>query len=68
MPSSEYYRHQADALLTLALTATDPELSARYRTLAAEYEMLAANVGEDSVPCGSVTGNPSSAADASEAD
>jgi hypothetical protein len=43
MPSSEYYRRQADTLLTLALTATDSELSARYRKLAVEYQMLGAN-------------------------
>jgi hypothetical protein len=48
MPSSEYYRRQADTLLTLALaSATDPELSARYRNLAVKYKMLAANGGED---------------------
>jgi hypothetical protein len=68
MPSSEYYHRQADTLLTLALTATDPELSARYRNLAVEYKMLAANAGEDTVPSRSVTDNLSSAADASEAD
>jgi hypothetical protein len=62
MPSSEYYRRQADTLLTLALTATDPELSARYRNLAVEYKMLAANARE-AVPPRSVTDNLSSAAD-----
>jgi hypothetical protein len=68
MPSSEYYRRQADTLLALALTATDPELSARYRSLALEYKMLAANAGEDTVPARSVTANLSSAAEESEAD
>lgn len=68
MPSSEYYRRQADTLLTLALTATDPALSARYRTLAAEYEILAANAGEDTALPRSETDNRSSAADTSEAD
>ena len=62
MPSSEYYRRQADTLLTLALTATDPELSDRYRNLAVEYKMLAANARE-AVPPRSVTDNLSSAAD-----
>ena len=66
MPSSEYYRRQADTLLMLALNATDPELSARYRSLAVEYKMLAANAGEDTVP--PVTNNLSSAADEREAD
>ena len=68
MPSSEYYRRQADTLLTLALIATDPELSGRYRNLAVEYKMLAANGGEDNIPPRSVTDNLSSTADESEAD
>ncbi len=68
MPSSEYYRRQAETLLTLALTATDPELAARYRSLAAEYKMLAVNAGEDTVPPRSVTDDLSGAADQSEAD
>ena len=63
MPSSEYYGRQADTLLTLALNATDPELSARYRSLAVEYKMLAANSSEHAVPPRSVTDNLSSAAD-----
>ncbi len=63
MPSSEYYRRQADTLLTLALTATDPELSDRYRNLAVEYKLRAANAGEDAVPPRSVTDNLSSAVD-----
>ncbi len=61
MPSSEYYGRQADTLLTLALNATDPELSARYRSLAVEYKMLAANSSEHAVPPRSVsrlTGRP----------
>jgi hypothetical protein len=63
MPSSEYYRRQADTLLTLALTATDPELSDRYRNLAVECKMRAANALEDAVPPRPATGNLSSAAD-----
>jgi hypothetical protein len=55
MPSSEYYRRQADTLLTLALTATDPELSARYRNLAIRYKRLAKNAGKNTVPPGSAT-------------
>jgi hypothetical protein len=63
MPSSEYYRRQADTLLTLALIAADPAVSARYRNLALEYKMLAASAGEDIVPPRSLTDNLSSAAD-----
>jgi hypothetical protein len=67
MPSSEYYRRQADMLLMLALNATDPELSARYRTLALQYKMLAATY--DSVPSGAAgIGDLSSVADEREAD
>jgi hypothetical protein len=68
MPSSEYYRRQADTLLTLAVTATDPELSARYRNLAAEYKMLAGRADEDALPPRSETDHLSSAAGEREAD
>jgi hypothetical protein len=50
MPSSEYYDRQADTLLTLALMATDPELSARYRNMAVEYKCLAANTEQTRLP------------------
>jgi hypothetical protein len=46
MLSSEYYRRQADTLLTLALMATDPELSAQYRNMAIKYKRLATNTGQ----------------------
>jgi hypothetical protein len=68
MPSSEYYRRQADTLLTLALTATDPELSARYRNLAIRYKRLAANAGKNTVPPGSATDTLSTAAGKSNPD
>jgi hypothetical protein len=48
--SSEYYHRQADTLLTLALIATDPELSARYRNMALEYKCLAANTEHTRLP------------------
>jgi hypothetical protein len=63
MPSSEYYRRQADTLLTLALIAADPVVSARYRNLAVEYKFLAGTAGEDPVPRRSETDNRLSAAD-----
>ncbi len=50
MPSSEYYERQAETLLTLALMATDPELSARYRNMAVEYKCLAANTEHTRLP------------------
>ena len=68
MASSEYYRRQADTLLTLALTTTDPELSARYRSLAVEYKMLAAKAGDDTGPPKSFTDNLSNPAGEREAD
>jgi hypothetical protein len=46
MPSSEYYRRQADTLLMLALTAADPVLSARYRNMAVKYKRLAISTGD----------------------
>jgi hypothetical protein len=46
MPSSEFYRRQADTLLMLALIAADPELSARYRNMAVKYKRLAASTGD----------------------
>jgi hypothetical protein len=50
MPSPKYYRRQSDTLLMLALTATDPELSDRYRSLAAEYASLAEKAAEAVCP------------------
>jgi hypothetical protein len=41
MPSSDYYRRQADTLLALAVSTSDPELSARCRNLAITYKLLA---------------------------
>jgi len=41
MPSSEYHRRQADTALALALTISDPKLSAWCRNLAIEYKILA---------------------------
>jgi hypothetical protein len=46
MPSSEFYRRQADTLLMLALIAADPELSARYRNMAVKYKRLATSTGD----------------------
>jgi len=58
MPSSEYYRRQADTLLILALTAaTDPKVSAHYRNLAVKYQKLAANAESKTQPPGTVTEN-----------
>ena len=68
MPSSEYYRRQADTLLTLALTATRPELSARYRNLAIRYKRLAENAGKNTVPPGFATDALSTAAGESNPD
>jgi hypothetical protein len=68
MPSSEYYRRQADTLLTLALTATDPELSARYRNLAIRYKRLAKNAGKNTAPPRSATDTLSTAASKSNPD
>jgi hypothetical protein len=68
MPSSEYYRRQADTLLTLALTTTDPELSNWYRCLAMEYKMLAAKAADDCVSPRAGIDNLSGAADQREAD
>jgi hypothetical protein len=68
MPSSEYYRRQADTLLMMALSVADPELSARYRTLAVEYKMLAAKAADDTVPQRPVTDNLSGAAGEGKAD
>ena len=67
MPSSEYYHRQADTLLTLALAATDPELSARYRSLAIKHKMLALNAEQDTAAPSSATDNLSSAVDESTA-
>ncbi len=68
MASSEYYHRQADTLLTLASATIDPELSARYRSLALEYKMLAAKGAEDPASPRLVTDNPSTPADEREAD
>jgi len=68
MASSEYYRRQADTLLTLALTAIDPELSARYRNLAIRYKKLAENAGKNAAPPGSASERLSIAAGASNPD
>jgi len=67
MPSSEYYRRQADTLLMLAQIAADPAVSARYRALAVEHTMLAARASEDMVPHRSATESLSSAAGEREA-
>jgi hypothetical protein len=56
MPSSEYYRRQADTLLILALTAaTDPKVSAHYRNLAVKYQKLAATAENKTQPPRTVT-------------
>jgi hypothetical protein len=68
MPSSDYYRRQMDTLLTLAVTATDPELSDRYRSLAVEYKLLAAQGVDDTVQPRAVADNPSSTAGQRDAD
>jgi hypothetical protein len=68
MLSSEYYQRQADTLLTLALTTTDPELSGRYRRLAVEYKMLVSKAADDSVPPRAAIDNVYGAADGREAD
>jgi hypothetical protein len=47
MHSSEYYRRQADTLLVLALTTSDPVLSSDYRNLAIEYKLLAEKAAPD---------------------
>jgi hypothetical protein len=67
MPGSEYYHRQADTLITLALTAIDPELSARYRNLAIKYKMLAADGGQETASANSATDNLSRAVDESTA-
>jgi hypothetical protein len=41
MPSFEYYRRQAETLLSLASSTKDPSLSALCQSLAAEYKQLA---------------------------
>jgi hypothetical protein len=51
MPSSEYYRRQADTALALALATSDPELSAWCRNLAIEYKLLSEKGAAGSVPC-----------------
>ena len=47
MARPEYYRRQADTLLALALSTSDPELSARCRTLAVEYKLLSEKAKPD---------------------
>jgi hypothetical protein len=41
MPSSAYYHRQADTLLALATSTSNPELSVVCRNLAIEYKLLA---------------------------
>jgi hypothetical protein len=49
------------------LAATDPELSARYRSLAIKHKMLALNAEQDTAAPSSATDNLSSAVDESTA-
>jgi hypothetical protein len=50
MPSSEYYRRQADTLLALALNTSEPDLSNWCRNLALQYKLLAEKRTTDPVP------------------
>jgi hypothetical protein len=55
MPSSAYYHRQAEILLALATTTSNPELSTVCRRLAIEYKLLAEKAPSDPGPglCGS---------------
>jgi hypothetical protein len=55
MPSSEYYRRQADTLLALAVNTSDLELSTRCRNLAIEYKLLAERMAADPAPADPAT-------------
>jgi hypothetical protein len=50
MPSSEYYRRQADTLLALAQNTSDVGLSALCRDLAVQYKVLAEKAAPEPVP------------------
>jgi hypothetical protein len=50
MPSSEYYRRQADTLLALVSSTNDPALSALCRGLAVEYRQLAEQTADREAP------------------
>ena len=46
MPSSSYYRAQAEILHSLSLTTKDPALAERYRLRAQEYLLLSSEIPE----------------------
>jgi hypothetical protein len=50
MPSSAYYRRQAETLLALATSTSNPELSTVCRNLAIEYKLLADKAPSDPGP------------------
>jgi hypothetical protein len=66
MASSEYHLRQADTLLALALTTSDPELSMLCRGLAVEYKLLAEKGAAD--PSSADPETPSRPADQVAAD
>jgi hypothetical protein len=55
MPSSEYYRRQANTLLALAVNTSDADLSTRYQNLAIEYKLLAEKRAADPLPADPAT-------------
>jgi len=66
MPSSEYYRRQADTLLALALNTSDPGLSDFCRNLAIEYKLLAERAVADPAPDPCCAPRPAGEAEAEE--
>jgi hypothetical protein len=59
MPSSGYYRRQADTLFALALCCSDQALSAQCRTLAVEFRQLADRaVAHRSLDLSGITAEP----------
>jgi hypothetical protein len=55
MPSTEYYRRQAETLLALASGTNDPALSALCQCLAMEYGELAQKIVGEPLPARSTS-------------
>ena len=68
MPSSEYYRRQADTLLAMALSIHEPRLSTLCRTLALQYKFLSQEKKADAVEAPDRRDVPAPPEDAAEAD
>jgi hypothetical protein len=71
MPSSAYFRRQADICLRLSLIASDDEVANRLITMSREYlaksDALAGDAETDATPMGHEAGSPAGEIDRDEA-